>query len=263
MLKQRVLTAIAALIVVAIALFVLPQWATRVIISALMLLAAWEWSGLLRIASPLQRSAYVALIGGLMAALVLILPEAVPAKRVFGIAMAWWVIAFAWLFFHPKAISTALAATCGALVIVPAWFSVDWLYRFSNLSLLTVLLIVVVADSGAYFAGKFFGRVKLAPAISPGKTWEGVIGGLFAVVIAGIAVALNTGQSARVLLPLFVVVAIFSIVGDLTVSVFKRNAGVKDSGKLFPGHGGVLDRIDSISAAAPAFALAIVLGAVT
>jgi phosphatidate cytidylyltransferase len=167
-----------------------------------------------------------------------------------------------WLFFHPTAISTALAAVCGALVIVPAWFSVDWLYRFSNLSLLTVLIIVVAADSGAYFAGKFFGKVKLAPAISPGKTWEGVMGGMFVVTLLGIAAALQTGNSIAVLLPFFVVVAVLSIVGDLTVSVFKRNAGVKDSGKLFPGHGGVLDRIDSVAAASPAFALAILSGAV-
>lgn len=263
MLKQRVLTAITALIIVVIALFVLPEWATRLIVSALMLIAAWEWSGLLRAGSALVRLCYVGLIAALMACIVMVLPEAIPAQRVFEVAVAWWVVAFVWLFFHPTAISPAIAWLCGALVIVPAWFSVDWLFQYSNLSLLMVLIIVVAADTGAFFAGKFFGRIKLAPAISPGKTWEGVIGGMVVVTILGTVAALKTGQRLDILLPLFVLVAVFSIVGDLTVSVFKRNAGVKDSGKLFPGHGGVLDRIDSVAAATPAFALAVVLGAVT
>jgi phosphatidate cytidylyltransferase len=261
MLKQRILTALAALVVVVVALFVLPEWATRLIVAALMLLAAWEWSNLLRVESTVFKACFVAFIAALMVAILLFMPGLFQVERVFGLAVVWWVFAFAWLFFHPTAIPPTLAWICGALIIVPAWLAVDWLYRYDNLSLLMVLVIVVAADSGAYFAGKFFGKVKLAPSISPGKTWEGVIGGMFVVTVLALAAAAQSGQSVSIMLPLFVVIAVFSIVGDLTVSVFKRNAGVKDSGTLFPGHGGVLDRIDSVAAATPAFALAITLGA--
>jgi phosphatidate cytidylyltransferase len=108
---------------------------------------------------------------------------------------------------------------------------------------------------GAYFFGKTFGRVKLAPSISPGKTWEGVFGGLLLVLLLTLAFAKYSGFDPAVLIPFCLAVAALSIVGDLTVSMFKRTAGVKDSGQLFPGHGGMLDRIDSISSAAPLFAL--------
>jgi phosphatidate cytidylyltransferase len=121
--------------------------------------------------------------------------------------------------------------------------------------LIFTLLIVWAADAGAYFAGKKFGRVKLAPAISPGKTWEGVVGGLLLVAALAAVIAVWQGVSIGVLLPFCLAVAAISIVGDLTVSMFKRTAGVKDSGSLFPGHGGVLDRVDSVAAAAPLFAL--------
>jgi phosphatidate cytidylyltransferase len=117
------------------------------------------------------------------------------------------------------------------------------------------MLIVWVADAGAYFAGKQFGRVKLAPAISPGKTWEGVIGGLLLVGLLAVATGLSRNLDITVFLPFCLGVAAISVVGDLTVSMFKRTVGVKDSGNLFPGHGGVLDRIDSVAAAAPPFGL--------
>ena len=117
--------------------------------------------------------------------------------------------------------------------------------------------LALVPDIGAYFVGKGFGRVKLAPAISPGKTWEGVLGGLTAVTVLAAAGSAYFEVAVSVLVPFCLAVAMLSIVGDLTVSMFKRTAGVKDSGALFPGHGGVMDRIDSVSAAAPLFALAL------
>ncbi len=132
------------------------------------------------------------------------------------------------------------------------------LYRIGPVVLLLALLIVWAADVGAYFAGKQFGRVKLAPSISPGKTWEGVLGGLLLVALLTVGAAYWTDTNLAVLLPFCLAVAALSIVGDLTVSMFKRTAGVKDSGKLFPGHGGVLDRVDSVAAAAPLFALGLV-----
>ena len=146
---------------------------------------------------------------------------------------------------------------CGALVLIPAYLAIMSLYSLQPALLLFVLIIVWVADIGAYFTGKRFGKVKLAPKISPGKTWEGVFGGLLAVAVLTLVRARWQEIDIAVLLPFCLAVAIISIIGDLTVSMFKRNAGVKDSGRLFPGHGGVLDRIDSVTAAAPLFALGI------
>jgi phosphatidate cytidylyltransferase len=120
-----------------------------------------------------------------------------------------------------------------------------------------MLLIVWIADIGAYFVGKGFGRVKLAPAISPGKTWEGVLGGLTAVVLLAAIGSPTLGIGIAVLVPFCLAVSMLSVVGDLTVSMFKRAAGVKDSGSIFPGHGGLLDRMDSVTAAAPLFAFAL------
>jgi phosphatidate cytidylyltransferase len=129
------------------------------------------------------------------------------------------------------------------------------LYEVDSRLLLFALFIVWAADMGAYFVGRRYGRVKLAPRISPGKTWEGVFGGLVLAVIVTLAGRLAFEANLAVLLPLVVAVVGLSIVGDLTVSMFKRTAGLKDSGKVFPGHGGILDRIDSVSAALPLFAL--------
>jgi phosphatidate cytidylyltransferase len=129
------------------------------------------------------------------------------------------------------------------------------LFHVSPLVLMFTLLLVWIADIGALFAGKFFGRIKLAPSISPGKTWEGVIGGLSAVAVLAFVVAQITDMRPLFFVPFCLAVASLSVVGDLTVSMFKRDIGIKDSGKIFPGHGGVLDRIDSIAAAAPLVAI--------
>ena len=253
MLRQRVLTAIVALVVLLLALFVLPAQLTRLIIAALMLVAAWEWSGFLSLQSRYARASYVMLIALLAAAVFWYQHGGPVLQSVMQLAIAWWLAAFLWLFFYPTGIPRVLAWVCGAFVIVPAWLAIDWLYRLQPLLLLMVLTIVWAADIGAYFVGKKIGRVKLAPQISPGKTWEGVIGGLLAVTVLALAVGNRANLDLAVLLPLCLAVAVISVVGDLTVSVFKRHAGVKDSGSLFPGHGGVLDRIDSIAAATPLF----------
>ncbi len=256
MLGQRVLTAIIALAVLAIVMFVLPPAVARIVITLLMLGAAWEWSGFIFREQKLQRSLYVLFIAILLGLLFMELHESVLVNSVLRISLGWWLAALAWMFFYPTPIARPVAWICGALVIVPAWLALDLLYLRRPELLLFALLIVWVADIGAYFVGKGFGRVKLAPRISPGKTWEGVLGGLCAVMLLAAAGAPLLGIDIAVLLPFCLAVAMISIVGDLTVSMFKRNAGMKDSGTLFPGHGGVLDRIDSVTAAAPLFVLA-------
>jgi len=256
MLRQRVFTAIVALAVLAFVMFVLPPVVARTIITALMLGAAWEWSGFIFKQQNLRRGLYVLFIATLLALIFVELHEQVLVDTVLKISLGWWVAALAWMFFFPTPIAWPVSWVCGALVIVPAWLALDLLYLKRPELLLFALLIVWVADIGAYFVGKGFGRVKLAPRISPGKTWEGVLGGLCAVMVLAAIGSPLLEINIAVLVPFCLAIAMISIVGDLTVSMFKRNAGVKDSGTLFPGHGGVLDRIDSVTAAAPLFALA-------
>ena len=253
MLKTRIITAIIALLVVGIVLFVIPMWAAEAVIGLLILAGAWEWSGFLGLGSASLRTGYVLLIAVACAALYVVFPGA--GTTVLQVALAWWLAAFIWTLFYPTPIPAALRWLCGVLVLVPLFVALVALYRLGAGYLLLALLIVWAADAGAFFAGKRFGRVKLAPSISPGKTWEGVIGGLIVVALLSVAAAYWAESPVAVLLPFCLAVAAVSVVGDLTVSMFKRTAGVKDSGSLFPGHGGVLDRVDSVAAASPLFAL--------
>lgn len=253
MLGTRVATAIIALIVLGAVLFVVPAMIAKLIIGLLILAGAWEWSGLLGASSYTGRSIYVVLIAGLMFVSYNVAPG--QAELILQVACVWWFAAFIWTFFFPTPIPVLLRWICGALVLVPLYVALLSLYGLGAELLLFALLIVWAADIGAYFAGKKFGRVKLAAGISPGKTWEGVFGGLLLVTVLTIVWASAQDIAVSVLLPFCVSVGALSIVGDLTVSMFKRTAGLKDSGKLFPGHGGVLDRVDSVAAAAPLFAL--------
>lgn len=250
--KQRVITALVALSVLLVLLFLAPQQIALGAIVIVMLAGAWEWSGFFDNASRFVRGSYVVLIGALLAAITLL---DIDVRLVFQAALAWWLVALGWTFFFPTPIPAIVRWLSGALVLVPLFVALVVLYQASPELLLFALLIVWAADSGAFFAGKFFGRVKLAPDISPGKTWEGVIGGLAAVVALTLIRTTWADTDLAVFIPFCLAVACLSVVGDLTVSMFKRTAGLKDSGSLFPGHGGVLDRIDSISAAAPLFAL--------
>jgi phosphatidate cytidylyltransferase len=258
MLKKRILSALVALVILGIVLFVLPSIAARVFIGILILAAAWEWAGFLfdseKVAS---RLIYVAFIAALISVLAIKLPNAALTDSVLKASLVWWFIALVWIFFYPTPITKAVSWVCGALVMLPAWLALDALYLYSPELLVFALMIVWVADIGAYFVGRAFGRVKLAPKISPGKTWEGVLGGLCAVLLLAAMGATFLQIEMSVLVPFCLAVGMLSVVGDLTVSMFKRSAGVKDSGSLFPGHGGLLDRIDSVTAAAPLFALAL------
>ncbi len=257
MLKQRIMTAIVALAVLVIVLFVVPPIIARVVIAVVIVAGAWEWGGLLFGDVRGGRVAYVFFVAALMAVIAFNLHDPVWVGNLFTLALAWWLLALVWMLFFPTAIPKAITWLCGSLVLVPAWAALDQLYTQSPELLVFALLIVWFADIGAYFVGKGIGRVKLAPAISPGKTWEGVLGGLTAVTVLAAAGSAYFEVAVSILIPFCLAVTMLSIVGDLTVSMFKRTAGVKDSGILFPGHGGVMDRIDSVSAAAPLFALAL------
>ncbi len=253
MLKQRIITAIIALAALGIVLFVLPSLAAQAVIALVVLAGAWEWSAFISKDSLPVRVVFVSLAAAGMAAVNLAWTDG--AELVLQVALAWWALALLWTFLFPTRILPVWRWVCGLLVLVPAYAALVLLYRQGAGLLLFALLIVWAADIGAYFVGKRYGRVKLAPKISPGKTWEGVIGGLVLVALLTVGRGLLADAHLAALIPFCLAVAGISIVGDLTVSMFKRTAGLKDSGTLFPGHGGVLDRIDSVAAAAPLFAL--------
>lgn len=255
MLKQRIITAVIALLALILVLFVFPPLGAELAIACIVLAGAWEWSAFLQAQSSLVRVVYVIFIAALMAVVGLFWPQDI--RVVLLAALVWWSTALIWTFVFPTGIANLLRWLCGAFVLIPLYAALVLLYEYNPSLLLFALLIVWCADIGAYFAGKKFGRVKLAPRISPGKTWEGVIGGLCLVVVLILVRSIWVDSNLPVLIPFCLAVAGISIVGDLTVSMFKRTAGIKDSGAIFPGHGGVLDRIDSVAAAAPLFALGI------
>lgn len=251
--KQRVTTAVIALLALGAVLFLVPPVAAQIVFAVVIVAGAWEWSAFLRAGSRTLRFFYIAVIAALLAA-VTFLPN-VDAILLLKASLVWWFASLIWIFFYPTGIASVVRWLGGVCVLVPLYLALIELYRIAPTWLLVALLIVWAADSGAYLAGKLVGRVKLAPSISPGKTWEGVIGGLVGVVLLVLLLSFWINVDLRTFVPFCLAIAGLSIVGDLTVSMFKRSVGLKDSGALFPGHGGVLDRIDSVAAAAPLFAL--------
>jgi phosphatidate cytidylyltransferase len=253
-LRKRIVTAIVlAAILVAIVLF-LPPIATLVLLTVLVLAGAWEWSAFLRAPGFMTRALYVAFLATMMPIVWHVTETPEGREIVLAVAVLWWLVALAWVAFAPRRVSPWSAALAGLLALVPAWLALVRL-RFDLPRgaewMIFALLLVFAADIGAFFAGRRFGRLRLAPAVSPGKTWEGVLGGAAASALVGIAGSGWFGVPLYTFLPLCLAAVAFSVVGDLTESLLKRFAGVKDSGTLFPGHGGVMDRIDSVTGAAP------------
>lgn len=257
MLRQRVVTAVIAVVLILLALFVFPPALTLVLLGVLIVAGGWEWSAFLG-AEGAARSVFPAVLAAAVAAVWWAVPDFVPLIPVLLVSLAFWLVAAVLVVRYPIHVPHWLVWAGGLATLVPAYLALGTLYlgepRGSQI-LLFVLAVIWSADIGAYFAGRRFGRVKLAPKVSPGKTWEGVFGGLAAAALVSVAGAWWFGIPLMVLVPLSLAATLLSIVGDLTVSLFKRNAGVKDSGHLFPGHGGVLDRVDSLAAASPLFLL--------
>ncbi len=263
MLKWRLISAAIMVPLVVYGVLRLSTQTFAALLAAILLAGAWEWSRLVPLATYPLRILYCAAILGLLALAWLVGPADL-VIYLLAAAACWWLFALYWLT-HPQHCAT-VSAPCitlkllaGVLVSLPPWTALVVLHaRGEDGPLLTLLLLVMVwlADSGAYFAGRRWGRHKLAPLISPGKTREGVYGGLCAsLLFAGVAGWLYSHAAAWTLS--FVLVALpamlFSVVGDLLESLMKRQTGIKDSGSIIPGHGGILDRIDSLVAAAPVF----------
>lgn len=253
MLRDRVITALVLAALVLLVIFMLPHVATMVALALLVVAAAWEWSAFPRFTQHSARIVYVAFVAACVAATWWFGVERVEMTRLIQAALLWWLFALVWVAVAPTRVNPTTAAGAGLLVLVPAWLALARLHALGPQLLLFVILLVVAADVGAYFAGRQFGRNKLAPRVSPGKTWEGVFGGFVAAALMAALGVWWFNVDAPRFLVLCLVVVVASIVGDLTESLFKRHAGLKDSGTLLPGHGGLLDRVDSVTAAAPVF----------
>ena len=269
MLKTRALTAAVLLVGFGSALFFLPQPGWIVFCAALLGIAGWEWAALAALAG-VTRSIYAAF-------LVLVFVSPLYAQGlapsglygpvwVYGVSGLFWVfLAPLWIWRSAHVVSQAVLLAVGILVLVPACAALVDLRSGHPALLLALLGTVWISDSAAYFVGRRFGRRKLAPAISPGKTWEGVAGALVAVAVYAFGWALLGAPETRWaggmrtapgLLAILLGLAVVGIIGDLFESLIKRQAGVKDSGKLLPGHGGLLDRIDAPVAMLPLAVLA-------
>jgi phosphatidate cytidylyltransferase len=254
MLRQRILTALVLAPLVLLTILWLPHTAAAVVFALLVLAGAWEWSAFPGFTRHSARLGYVALVAACLALVWLAQRNGAIDGLLYSAAL-WWMLAIVWIVVLPTRIAPLSAAFAGLLVLLPAWLALTELHAVGRELLLFLLLLVVAADVGAYFAGRQFGKHKLAPRVSPGKTWEGVIGGLVAAAILALVGVWWFEMEAMTFVLLCAIVVIASIVGDLTESMFKRHAGLKDSGNLLPGHGGVLDRVDSVTAAAPIFLL--------
>jgi len=271
MLRTRILTAGVLLAGFLAALFWLPRTGWIVLVGALLAVAAWEWAGLARL-GPLGRSLYAGAIAaaGIWAGW----NASLDSGPLFGISwlyiaatVFWVVLAPLWLWERPVFANSAAPLLAGVVVLVPNAAALVALRGQSPVLLLAVMAVVWISDIAAYFTGRRFGRRKLAPSISPGKTWEGVYGALAGVTVYAtcwLAAAGGSrpgpwqqtalGELGFVLLLLGLAAA--GIEGDLLESQMKRQAGVKDSGSVLPGHGGVLDRIDALLPVLPLAALA-------
>ena len=253
MLRERVITALILAALVLLVIFLLPHAATMAALALLVVAAAWEWSAFPRFTQHSARIFYVAFVAACVAATLWFGVEREEMDRLIQMALLWWVFALVWVAIAPARVNRTTAAGAGLLVLVPAWLALARLHAAGPQLLLFLILLVVAADVGAYFAGRRFGHNKLAPRVSPGKTWEGVLGGFgAAALMAALGVWWFRVDASR-FLSLCLIVVVASIIGDLTESLFKRHAGLKDSGSLLPGHGGLLDRVDSVTAAAPVF----------
>ncbi|MGO2306445.1 MAG: phosphatidate cytidylyltransferase [Providencia sp.] len=274
MLKYRLLTAIILIPIVIAALFLLSPVNFGYVVIAVCALGAWEWAQFAGWYSQAKRIGLAVVFAAILLAIQFSLPNIVELASepviYYGLwaGLVWWVVAILLVITYPASASWGKSVIVrllfGVLTIVPFYCGMMVLRTIGYHSdtffgawwLLYVMLLVWGADSGAYAFGRTMGRNKLAPKVSPGKTWEGLIGGL---ITAGVISWLFSAFAPIPVMPDYllvtsIIVVIVSVFGDLTESMFKRQSGIKDSSHLIPGHGGILDRIDSLTAAIPVFA---------
>lgn len=266
MLKARVFTALALFLAFLGALFLLPYLGWEALLALMVLAAAKEWAGLAGYSSR-DTWLYLAATAALLLGAHFLLERPLRLGNYYlmvaaAAALFWLVAVPLWLKFGWQPRNRAALAVTGWLVLVPTWMAVADLRAYDPKLVLFVCMTVWIADTAAYFAGRKWGRHKLAPVISPGKSWEGAAGALVAVTACGLAFGFAVGMvtelgkwSLVVLAAILWLLTAVSILGDLFESRMKRQAGVKDSGSILPGHGGLLDRLDSLTAALPVAAV--------
>lgn len=262
MLKQRLLTALVLAPLTLAGVFLLPLSGFELFVAGAMLLGAWEWSQLAGFERLLSRLVFSAGLGVLLGLCIVIKPW-VPVQVLMLISVLFWLLALYWVVNYPNVgvwHARGSRLVIGYLVLLTSWFALVELKQLDQAGVLILLLLLLVwaSDVGAYISGKTWGRKKLAPSVSPGKTREGLWGGLFCCVLVGAVYGLSRELPMLQLVYLVVLslcTGLASVLGDLFESMLKRHQGIKDSGCMLPGHGGVLDRIDSLMAAAPVFVL--------
>ncbi len=262
MLKSRVITALVMLMLLLLALFGSPAsvWATLVILMTLQ--ASLEWARLSKLAGRAASVYWAATLLIMLALVSSIIPPIIHVFIYIIAALLWILVVPAWLIAGWKVESPVLMSLTGWAVIIPTSLAMLDLRLVSPWLLLSLMCLVWVADSAAYFAGRKFGKNKLAPSISPGKTWEGVAGAMLGVTAYIVLVwGMSPSLSQYAMLPILLLAAWWwvglAVIGDLFESAIKRQAGVKDSGALLPGHGGLLDRIDALTSTLPLAALVV------
>lgn len=257
MLKARIFTAICLLACFIPALFYMPDTGWAYLMLALSLIAVYEWGGMIGLSNNMQFF-YVALAGVLGLATILQMNQIgfhaflpVALNLFLLTALIWVLLVPIWLAQSWQIKNRIVLGALGLLLIGSLWLALICAKRIDPWLLLTIISTIWIADSAAYFAGKQFGKRKLAPSISPGKTWEGVAGAVVSVCIFAALIWLFDGFESLLIIPGLCLIALLGVYGDLFESMFKRQANLKDSGSILPGHGGILDRIDGVIPAMP------------
>ncbi|HLB41388.1 MAG TPA: phosphatidate cytidylyltransferase [Gammaproteobacteria bacterium] len=261
MLTQRIFTAAILIPIFLFLLFYLSPTQFLFFTALITLIGAWEWTRLMAIKKLFWRYAYVGLLAYILFSMLFVF-----APSVFFIAVIGWLLAMILVLCYPASDwmsrNTVCSGFMGMFVLVPCWMAINFIRHYPQgiYILLSLFVLIWGADSIAYFVGKTWGKTKLAPQVSPGKTLQGCGGALgFSIIWAFVILYLEQTLWHQWLsvISFALITVVFSIVGDLFESMFKRQVGLKDSGQLLPGHGGLLDRIDSLTAAAPVFALGV------
>lgn len=268
--KGLKLRLISSLIMAPIAIWlivVLPTPYFALVLAALFIAGAWEWAALVHAPKPTVRLGYALSVAALMLASWFSLQTFSSfISIVIVIAVGWWLVILLLVLTYPQSSklwnNVFIKALAGYLILVPAWLAMCSLHGSGTdgpYYALYLFMMIWLADTAAYFSGRFWGKRKLAPQVSPGKSWEGVLGALAAVAIYALIAGYFMGvftmgvTTALIFIAISLFAVLVSILGDLAESMFKRQAHLKDSGTLIPGHGGILDRVDSLTAAAPGF----------
>lgn len=275
MLRQRVITGLVMAGLFLGSVVFLPPLILALVFAVLVALGGWEWARLAGWNSVFARALFTLALAAVLLALYVYAglgsqPSQAEVQPLLGLACLWWSIALLWVKSYPASAvlwnGRIMRSMMGLLILSTSWLAAVYLLTFPRGGLLLVAMVVVVTatDIGAYFTGTSFGRHKLVVRVSPAKTWEGFWGGMgCALLLALLLWWAIPAQMAHVSLAAVIAVvlatALASVVGDLTVSMIKRESGVKDSGGLLPGHGGLLDRLDSLCGAAPVFTLGLLL----